>query len=180
MALQLDARGGIRAREEQEGRFYSSSIQLRVPLRVAARRSAWAERHSEVCSAFSLSLIPPDKPTFSHSSPRRILAILDWDFGGSHALPFADRGFEVCWPDLDDDDDAREKDADEIYHFQVLIDQLAGAIPSDVQLKKLVYSMKLDILNREALEASGKDTCASTCLDDSGVDADDTEVEDPL
>ena len=26
-------------------------------------------------------LVLPDKLTFSHSSPRRILAILDWDFG---------------------------------------------------------------------------------------------------
>lgn len=29
---------------------------------------------------------------FNHSSPRRLLAILNWDFGGSHALPFADDG----------------------------------------------------------------------------------------
>jgi hypothetical protein len=33
--------------------------------------------------------------SFSHSSPRRILAILDWDFGGSHALPLADEGFDL-------------------------------------------------------------------------------------
>lgn len=26
----------------------------------------------------------------SHTSPRRILAVLDWDFGGFHALPFTD------------------------------------------------------------------------------------------
>ena len=136
-AFQLDARGCVQAREEQEGWFYSTSIQLRVPLRVVARRSAWAERHNEVRSAFSLMLIPPDKPTFSHSSPRRILAILDWDFGGSHALQFTDRGFEVCWPDLDDVD-VRIKDAEEIGRFQTLIDQLAGALPVNVKLNQLV------------------------------------------
>jgi len=131
---------------------------------------------------FSLGLILPDKPIFSHSSPRCILAILDWDFGGSHALPYADRGFEVCWPDLDDNVDVREKDVDEICRFQDLIDQLAGAVLNDVQLNKSVHSTKLYTLNREALEASGKD---SSCPDDCGVDAvgsvpDDTEVGDPL
>ncbi len=114
-------------------------------------------------------LIPLDKPTFSHSSPRRILAILDWDFGGSHALQFADRGFEVCWPDLDDDVDVRIKDAEEIDCFQTLliIDQLAGALPVDVNLNQLVLSTRWHVLNQEALKPS---TCASTCLDDSGVD----------
>jgi len=126
-------------------------------------------------------LILPDKPIFSHSSPRRILAILDWDFGGSHALPFADEGFEVCCP-LDDNVDADEEDGDEVYRFQVLINQLAGAVPHDVQLDKLVYSTKLDVLNQEALKASGKDTCASSCPDDSGVDSvpDDTEIKPKL
>jgi hypothetical protein len=109
---------------------------VRVPLRVAARRSAWAERHSEVRLAFSLKLIPPDKPIFSHSSPRRILAFVDWDFGGSHTLPFADRGVEVCWPDFEDDIAVRVKDAEEMYRFQILIDELTGALPVDVQLNK--------------------------------------------
>ena len=163
-AFQLDARACIHAREEQEGWFYSTSIQLRVPLRVAARRSAWAERHNEVRLAFSLMLISPDKPTFSHSSPRRILAILDWDFGGSHALQFTDRGFEVCWPDLDDVD-VRIKDAEEIGRFQTLIDQLAGALPVDVKLNQLVLSTGWYVLNQEALKPY---TWASTCLDDSG------------
>ena len=113
-------------------------------------------------------LFPPDKPTFSHSSPRRILAILDWDFGGSHVLQFADRGFEVCWPDLDDDDDdVRIKDAEETDRFQTLIDQLAGALAVDVKLNQLVHSTRWYVLNQEALKPS---TCASTCLDDSGVD----------
>ncbi len=98
------------------------------------------------------------KSTFSHSSPRRILAILDWDFGGSHALPFADKGFEVCWPDLDDTDDVVEKGAEKMFHFKILINQLARALPYDAQLIKLVYSTKWDILDREALEAPGKDT----------------------
>ena len=144
---------------------------VRVPLRVTARRSAWTERHGEVRSAVSLKLIPPDKPTSSHSSPRCILAVLDWDLGGSHILPFADQGFEVCWPNFEDDVVVRMKDAKEMYRFQVLIDKLAGALPVDVQLNQLVLSTKWDVLNKEALKSSGKDTCASTCLDDSGVDA---------
>ena len=148
---------------------------MRVPLCVAARRSAWAERHG---LAFPLKLTPPDKPTFSHSSPRCILAVLDWDLGGSHILPFADQGFEVCWPNFEDDVVVRMKDAKVMYRFQVLIDKLAGAL---VQLNQLVLSTKWDVLNKEALKSSGKDTCASTCLDDSGVDAvgsvhDDAEV----
>jgi hypothetical protein len=96
-------------------------------------------------------LVPPDKPTFSHSSPRRILAILDWDFGGSHTLPFADKGFEVCWPDFDNDVAVRMKDAEEMCRFQILIDELAGALPVDVELNKLVLSTRWHILNREAL-----------------------------
>ena len=113
-------------------------------------------------------LFPPDKPTFSHSSPRRILAILDWDFGGSHVLQFGDRGFEVCWPDLDDDDDdVRIKDAEETDRFQTLIDHLAGALAVDVKLNQLVHSTRWYVLNQEALKPS---TCASTCLDGSGVD----------
>jgi hypothetical protein len=116
-------------------------------------------------------LIPADKPTFSHSSPRRILAILDWDFGGSHALPSADKGFEACSPDFNDDIAVRMKDGEERYHFQILIDELAGELPVDVKLNRLVLSTRWHILNREALTPSEKDTCASTCLDDSGVDA---------
>jgi hypothetical protein len=77
----------------------------------------------------------------------------------------------VCWPDLDDDVAVRMKDAEEIYHFQILIDELAGAVPMDVQLNKLVLSTRWYVLNREAITPSGKDTCASTCVDDSGVDA---------
>ena len=73
------------------------------------------------------------------------------------------------------------KDAEEMYRFQILIDELAGKLPMDVELNQLVYSTKWDCLNQEALTPSGKDTCASTCLDDSGVDAvgsvhDDAEV----
>ena len=57
-------------------------------------------------------------------------------------LQFADKGFEVCWPDLDDDVDVRIKEAEEIDRFQTLIDQLAGALPVDVQLNRLVVSMR--------------------------------------
>jgi hypothetical protein len=141
---------------------------VRVPLCVAARRSAWTERHSEVRLAFFSKMVQPDKPTFSHSSPRRILAILDWDFGGSHTLPFADERFEVCWPDFDNDDAVRMKDAEEIYRFQLLIDQLAGSLPIDVELNQLVLSTNWQTLNRETLTPSGKDTCIDD--HDSGVE----------
>ena len=118
-------------------------------------------------------------PTFSRSSPRRILAIIDWDFGGSHALPFADQAFEPSWPDSDETDDVREKQAEEAYNCQLLIDKLAGALPYDTQLIRLVYSTRWDILDREAPKASGKDP--SACLADSGVNVvgsvpDDTEA----
>ena len=88
-----------------------------------ARRAAWAERHGEVCLAFPLKLIPPNKSiTLSHSSPRRILVILAWDFGDSHAHPFADERFEVCWPDSDDDIDlCEEHDVDEICTVGVIV-----------------------------------------------------------
>ena len=123
-------------REEKEGRFYSTSIPVRVPLRVTTRRSARAEHHSEVHLAFSLKLILPDEPIFSYSTPRRILAIVDWDFNGSHALPFADQDVEVCWPNFEDDVAVRMKDTEEMYRFQILIDGLTGALPIDVQLNK--------------------------------------------
>ena len=118
-----------------------------------------------------LKLVLPNKPTFSHSSPHRILAILDWDFGGSHILPFADKRFEACWPDFDDDDAVRMNDAEEMDRFQTFIDELAGALSVDVELNQLVLYTKWYVLNREALKPSRKDSCASTCLDDFGVDA---------
>jgi hypothetical protein len=64
----------------------------------------------------------------------------------------------VCWPDSDDNIDVcEEHDVDEICRFQILIDQLAGELHYDTQLK-LVYSTKLISLD---LEESGKDPCAS-------------------
>ena len=52
---------------------------------------------------------------------------------------------------------------------------------SQYELNKLMLSTRWHILNREALTPSGKDTCTGTCLNDSGVDAvgsvlDDAEV----
>ncbi|KAI6009109.1 hypothetical protein EDC04DRAFT_871842 [Pisolithus marmoratus] len=85
----------------------------------------------------------------SRSSPRRILAIIDWDFGGSHALPFADRDFEVSSPCLSEKTDIRAEQAQEMYDAQLLIDELAGALPRDDQLSKLVVSMRLCVLNQE-------------------------------
>lgn len=77
---------------------------------------------------------------FSHSSPRRILVIIDWDFGGSHAFPFAEKDFEACWPDFGDDDAVGMKDAEEMYRFQILIDELIGALPIDVELNESVFA----------------------------------------
>ncbi|KAG6332047.1 hypothetical protein ID866_7040 [Astraeus odoratus] len=33
----------------------------------------------------------------SHSSPRRMTVVINWNFGGSYALPFADKIFEVIY-----------------------------------------------------------------------------------
>ena len=93
-----------------------------------------------------------DQLTFSHSSPRRILAILDWDNGGSHALPFADEGFEVSRrrPDSGDDFYLHQEQTVEMSHFRRLIRQLTGARPYDAQLAKLVFPSTLMILGEEA------------------------------
>ena len=73
----------------------------------------------------------------------------------------------MCWPDFDNDDAVRTKDAEEIYRFQLLIDELAGSLPIDVELNQLVLSTNWQTLNRETLTSSGK----GTCLDhDSGVE----------
>ncbi|KIO03209.1 hypothetical protein M404DRAFT_1001483 [Pisolithus tinctorius Marx 270] len=106
----------------------------------------------------------------SHSSPRRILAILDWDFGGSHALPFADKAFEVSSPDSDENTDVRITQAKGLYHTQLQIDELVGFLPRDDQLTKLVASMKLFILDLEAETARGKDAVANAGSDPS-IDA---------
>ncbi|KAI6044238.1 hypothetical protein EDC04DRAFT_2643684 [Pisolithus marmoratus] len=91
----------------------------------------------------------------SRTSPRRILAILDWDFGGSHALPFADEGFEVSSPDRSENTDVRIQQAEEIYRAQLHLDELAGTLPYDTRLFRLVASTWLDVLDREASRARG-------------------------
>ncbi|KAI6146648.1 hypothetical protein BKA82DRAFT_4154565 [Pisolithus tinctorius] len=84
--------------------------------------------------------------------PRRILAILDWDFGGSHALPLADEAFEL-------------------FNTLLQINKLVGFLPSDDQLTKLVASMKLYVLDCEAKTARGSHVIASVGADPS-IDAD--------
>ncbi|KIO03211.1 hypothetical protein M404DRAFT_27207 [Pisolithus tinctorius Marx 270] len=103
----------------------------------------------------------------SRSSPRLILAILDWDFGGSHALPLADQAFEVSSPDTDENTDARIKQAEKLHHALLQIDELVGFLPTDYQLTKLVSSVKLFDLDLEAETARGKDTVANVGADPS-------------
>ncbi|KAI6138592.1 kinase-like domain-containing protein [Pisolithus tinctorius] len=107
----------------------------------------------------------------SHSSPRRILAILDWDFGGSHALPLADEAFEVSSPDSNENTDVRVKQGDELFNTLLQINKLVGFLPSDDQLTKLVASMKLYVLDCEAKTARGSHVIASVGADPS-IDAD--------
>lgn len=97
-------------------------------------------------------------PASSRSSPRRILAIVDWDFGGSHVLPFADHNFELSSPDSDQDAEAYDKQGDELFDSHLHINRLVGAPPEDRQLTKLVYSTKLYILDIEAKKAAGENT----------------------
>lgn len=106
----------------------------------------------------------------SHSSPRRILAILDWDFGGSHALPLADEAFEVSSPDTNENIDVRVKQGDELFNTLLQIDKLVGFLPRDDHLTGLVASMKLFVLDCEAKTARGKDVIASVGADPS-IDA---------
>lgn len=101
----------------------------------------------------------------SRTSPRRILAILDWDFGGSHALPLADQGFEVSSPDLDENTDVRIQQGEKIYHAQLLLNELSGELHYDSQLMALVVATRLYVLDNEASAARGKDTVASACAD---------------
>ena len=82
----------------------------------------------------------------SHAFSRRILALIDWDFGGSRLLPFADARFEPSWPDSDNNGDVREEQAEVVYYSQILINKTAGELPYDTQLIRLVY---WNILERE-------------------------------
>ncbi|KAI6112424.1 hypothetical protein EDD16DRAFT_1602989 [Pisolithus croceorrhizus] len=109
----------------------------------------------------------------SHTSPRRILAILDWDSGGSQALPLADRDFEVSSPDSDENTDVRMQQGEEIYRAQLQLDDLSRDFPYDSQLMTLMVSTRLYVLDREASTAQGKDAVASVCADSNGntVDA---------
>ena len=65
----------------------------------------------------------------SHAFPRRIRALVDWDFGGPHVLPFAEACFEPSWPDSDDNGDVREEQAEVVCCSQILIDKPAGELP---------------------------------------------------
>ncbi|KAI6133631.1 hypothetical protein EDD17DRAFT_1507041 [Pisolithus thermaeus] len=101
----------------------------------------------------------------SDTSPRRILAILDWDFGGSQALPLADRDFVVSSPDSDENTDVRVQQGEEIYRAQLQLDDLSRDFPYDSQLMTLMVSTRLYVLDREASTAQGKDAVTSVCAD---------------
>ncbi|KAI9566746.1 hypothetical protein HD554DRAFT_2040106 [Boletus coccyginus] len=77
------------------------------------------------------------------------------------------RNVIASWLDNDENVGVRVKQAEEVYHSQLLIDQFAGELPYDTQPIKLVYSTKWGILDQEALKVPGKYACASACLDDS-------------
>ncbi|KAG6380789.1 kinase-like domain-containing protein [Boletus reticuloceps] len=84
----------------------------------------------------------------SRSSPRRILGIIDWDFGGSHALPFVDDDFELAHPDRDHDMDERVKHADELSHYEFLLHRLVGKRCSpDAELSYLMTATRLYVLD---------------------------------
>ena len=51
----------------------------------------------------------------------------------------------MCWPDFDDDVAVRMKDAEEMYRFQILIDELAGALPIDVDLSLIIWQQLTDL-----------------------------------
>ncbi|KAF8433530.1 kinase-like domain-containing protein [Boletus edulis BED1] len=87
----------------------------------------------------------------SRSSPRRILGIIDWDFGGSHALPFADSGFELAYPDSDRDTNERIKQAEELQDSELLLDRVVGQpCSSDAKLKYWMTSTRSYVLDFEA------------------------------
>ncbi|KAF8433000.1 hypothetical protein L210DRAFT_429234 [Boletus edulis BED1] len=71
------------------------------------------------------------------SSTRHILGMIDWDFGGSHVLPFADDYFELAHPDSDQDTDQRTKQGEEVYRSEFIIDRLIGPPPRVPRLRCL-------------------------------------------
>ncbi|KAF8515216.1 kinase-like domain-containing protein [Gautieria morchelliformis] len=79
----------------------------------------------------------------SRTSPRTIVAVIDWDFGGSQALPLADDDFEV----ISGPDDAKE--AQEQEHWRKRIDELIGKLPFDYGLVQASHAMTLVTLERE-------------------------------
>ncbi|KAG6325905.1 hypothetical protein ID866_13184 [Astraeus odoratus] len=76
------------------------------------------------------------------------MAIIDWDFGGSHVLPFADRDFQVI-TDLE-----QEGVEDKEFEWQNVIDELIRELLLDCPLFKSFMSMKLPILDEEAAAAN--------------------------
>ncbi|KAF8131675.1 kinase-like domain-containing protein [Boletus edulis] len=100
----------------------------------------------------------------SRSSPRRILGIIDWDFSGSHALPFADSDFELAYPESDQDTNKRVKQAEELQDSGLLLDRVIGEPCSwDAKLKYWTTSTKFYILDFEAATTSGKSVVSSVC-----------------
>ncbi|KAF8530666.1 hypothetical protein JB92DRAFT_2858704 [Gautieria morchelliformis] len=79
----------------------------------------------------------------SRTSPRTIVAVIDWDFGGSQALPLADKDFEVISGPED------EKEAREQEYWRKRIDELIGKLPFDYGLAQTWHAMTLVTLERE-------------------------------
>ncbi|KAF8139023.1 hypothetical protein EV363DRAFT_1427844 [Boletus edulis] len=73
----------------------------------------------------------------SRSSTRHILGMIDWDFGGSHVLPFANDYFELAHPDSDQDTDQRTKQGEKVYRSEFIIDRLIGPPPRVPRLRCL-------------------------------------------
>jgi hypothetical protein len=79
----------------------------------------------------------------SRTSPRTIVAVVDRDFGGSQALPFADDNFEVI-SDPDDETEAQEQE-----DWQKRIHELIGRFPFDYESVQARHAADLATLEWE-------------------------------
>ncbi|KAG6332560.1 hypothetical protein ID866_6526 [Astraeus odoratus] len=80
------------------------------------------------------------------SSPRRIMAIVDWDFGVSHVLPFADIYFELI---SDPEHVPEELAEEELFRWQIRIGELTGESPRDAALIGFLMSIKHPVLDED-------------------------------
>ena len=79
----------------------------------------------------------------SRTRPPSIVAVIDWDFGGSQALPLADNLFEVI-SSPEDPVEAEEQD-----RWQMLIEDRIGRLPVDYGLAQMWRGMMLLLLERD-------------------------------